>query len=211
MKKKESRSAPSVPYLQNMKGFLELSWKRRLILLGVVFYFAISFFSSIPGYYSIRSIHFLDSIVGAYQYLGFRQDWDMFSPPPRINETIQLAHITPRGWGPLTEPYEKERVRYQSANFFLPRGLGRLLTFTRSSEYDRSLDKDRNRKFFFQQWSDYYCYGKGKVSNLLVIRFYLTTQAMPYFYPKDRLGDPLPPESNYNGTIPMYERNCSDI
>ena len=185
--------------------------RQKLIVAFVFVHFAMGSFLAIPSHYLIRQLPVLSDVAHYYDLLmGFDQGWLMFSPPPNVNRILNYATITKKGCGVLVDPFSEVRKEMQHS-LIVPRGATRLLTFLRSSSKDLSLAESKMRQFYFQQFSNYYCFGDGKISGLKKIRFYLVTEGMAQFYNKDQYGRSLPEASDYDSVIPIYERDCSEL
>jgi hypothetical protein len=88
----------------------------------------------------------------------------------------------------------------------------RVLAFFRASADDKipdGLSQTSFRAFYYQQISYYFCSGDGKIPGIIGIRFYLVGSGIPHFFDTDKYGQPLPPISEYNSRLPLYEQKCS--
>jgi len=189
------------------------SWKKRLIFIAVILHFLVGIMAAFPpNYYISQYLTYTPfyPFIKLYSFLDILQHWTMFCPPPREAVHVKYSAHTAAGWSPFIEPFVELGEKFEKSFLVVPQGLTRILVFLRSTDLDLNLEKVRLRKFYFYQMSNYYCFGDGKIPGLLGIRFFLDIKPVPYFYPNDEYGNPLPLASTKDNQVWIYERDCSN-
>lgn len=183
--------------------------KQHLILGGILLHFLIGFGAAIPAHYYVRQNLPGSRLLDLYSAMHFNQSWPMYSPPPKRKLTFKFSGLTESGWTPLAEPFPEESRKSRSSVVLMPRGTMRLLAVFFTHNDLLLLQGSDDRKFFYQQLSDYYCFGDGKIAGLRKIRFFQEAKAAPLFYTKDRFDRDISAPNDQ--LTALYERDCSDI
>jgi hypothetical protein len=177
----------------------------------VASHFALGLFACLPRNSKIWSLPVLRELGNFYRDNRLDQSWSMFAPPPRTKDLVQYSlHLTD-GWTSLIplNSFAADQVRRR---FIQPRGMFRVMAFSRSISSDKApggMTETSARALYYQQLSDYFCRGDGLVPGLVSIRFYIVGSKIPYYLDTDRYGQPLPPISDYNYQLPIYEQECA--
>ena len=192
-------------------GRLLASWRERAIAALVGLHFCLGLAAGIPWRSHVREIPLLGSVLRFYERNHLDQRWSMFSPPPyRYNAIFYSVHF-PEGWTELQnlEDFAVQQVRRRIVQ---PRGAFRLMVHLRSVSADTmpaALTPRSSRAFYFQQLTDHFCRGAGRIPGALAFRFYVVGKTPPHFFERDRFGQPLPPPADSDFVEPLYEQTCA--
>lgn len=183
--------------------------RKGLIATLVTLHFLIGSYCVIPPHYLIAKIPVLSKVSSVYHGLLFNQSWAMFAPPPSVNSRVMFAVWDDKGLGPLIEPFREIRESTE-ASFIIPRGATRVLVLLRSTNGDNHLANTPLRQIFYEQLGNYYCSGDGSAEfpGIKGIRFYIQHEGMGRFYESGSFGEPLPKVTDYDGVVPVFERDC---
>lgn len=160
-----------------------IAWKKKLIFWAVIAHFFLGIVALLPSESRVFEIPGLRAIAGAYYQMGFGQTWFMFSPPTPYVGKLEYSVLLKGGW---TQPIPLDRAVMQKYinQFIIPRGAFRVITFFRPSNDDyeaRKLDSTSPRAFYYQEISEFYCKGRGKIPGALGIHIYLDiTDSIPF-------------------------------
>jgi hypothetical protein len=185
-------------------------WREPLIAGIVVFHFTIGLLTGLPERSHLWSVPGLQRVAVFYARHTLDQMWSMFSPPPRGRYTIHYAVQFPTGWTELL-PLDEVSDRI-AGRIVQPRGAFRLMVFLRSVNADTTpggLTERSDRAFYYQQLSDFFCRGVGRIPDAVAIRFYVVGRTPPNFFTTDRWGQPLSPPADLDFELPLYEQRCA--
>lgn len=184
------------------------SWKKHCIVCILVIYFLSGIIVAIPPHFYIRK--YLDLLPLPYSFMAkFNyQGWAMFAPPPLKHQTIKYAAITTHGWGKAQDLFPQMRKQLSESLIFVPSGILRPLNFLRYRRLEDKSDIFPLDQFYYQQLSNYFCYGDGKIPGAIRIRFYVDIRGIPYFYPTTPDGILKRPFDADDGLELIYERDC---
>lgn len=181
-----------------------------LIVFFVISHFALGLLCTLPSRSKFWRLPVFREAGIFYRSNRFDQSWTMFSPPPRMRESVQYSVRLPGGWTPLVSlsSFALDQVKHRLVQ---PRGAFRLVSFFRATAADETpggLSETSFRAFYYQQLSDYFCRGDGKIPEIIGVRFYLVGSGIPDFFDTDNYGQPLPGVSEFDFQLPLYERKC---
>jgi hypothetical protein len=183
-----------------------------VIAFFVISHFAVGLLSTLPQRSKIWGIPVFRVFGSFYRNNRFDQSWGMFSPPPNMRESIQYSLHLPGGWSGLISPSSVPLEQVQRG-LVQPRGMFRLVSFLRARASDKTpdgLNERSSRALYYQQLSDYFCRGDGRIVGIIGIRFYLVGKGVPDFFDRGKYGEPLPPISDFDFQLPLYEQKCAN-
>lgn len=195
----------------NRRLCLFASWKELAIVGLLVLHFLLGLVSVLPRQSKVWNLPALEHVGRFYETHRLGQRWNMFSPPPQHKRSIHFALQFPEGWTDLVE-LDGFASRQIKGVLIQPRGMFRLKAFLRASNRDSipaGLSERSGRAFYYQQLTEYFCRGDGRIPGLIGIRFYLVGRTPPHFFGQGPYGQPLPPASDLDFQEPLYEQECS--
>jgi len=187
------------------------SWGQRAILALVGVHLVLGVVAGLPWRSLVWQIPVLAPSLAFYQRNHLDQRWSMFSPPPRRYTSIFYAIQFPEGWTQLQD-LEGFAVEQAQGRVLQPRGAFRLMVHLRSTNADTlpiGLTPTSDRAFFYQELSDYFCRGAGRIPGALTIRFYVVGKTPPPFFEQDLYGRPVAPAADSDFVEPLYEQSCA--
>jgi hypothetical protein len=186
------------------------SWTEPVIAALVVAHLVLGIAAALPSRSRLWHVPVLGSLAAWYASHNLDQQWSMFSPPPRRRQSIQYALRFADGWTDLIalDPYTSE----VTGRLVQPPGAFRLIVHLRATNGDSipgGLSDRSARAHYYQELADYFCRGAGRIPDLVAIRFYLVAHTPPHFFETDQYGQPLPPPTDFDAQLALYEQECA--
>lgn len=182
-----------------------------LIAVVVTAHFALGLLACLPRNSLAWSLPVFRELGTFYSSNRLDQSWKMFSPPPRVKESVEYSLHLPGGWTGLI-PLNAFAADQVKRRLVQPRGMFRVMAFSRAISSDRipgGVTETSARALYYQQLSDYFCRGDGHVPGLVGIRFYMVGSRVPHFSDTDKYGRPLRAISEDDFQYPLYEQDCA--